>query len=215
MTVADSVTRIRAVRRGQWLTWATLGYNSLEGLLSVAAGFVAGSVALIGFGIDSFIEVTASLAAIWRLHLDANVQRRAVAERQALRVIGLCFVALAVYVAVDATQSLISHVEPNESLLGIAIAAVSLIVMPLLARAKRDVAKALTSRAIRAEARQTDICMYLSAILLGGLGLNALLGWWWADPIAGLAMVPFIAWEGRAALRGRASCADCGERGAA
>lgn len=215
MTVTASVTRLRAVRRGQWLTWATLAYNSLEGVLSVAAGLVAGSVALIGFGIDSFIEVTAGLAAIWRLHVDADVRRRAVAERQALRVIGLCFVALAVYVTVDATQSLISRTEPNESLLGIAIAAVSLIVMPLLARAKRDVAKALASQAIRAEARQTDICMYLSAILLGGLGLNALLGWWWADPIAGLAMVPFLAWEGREALRGRASCDDCVAGGAA
>jgi len=215
MTATASVTRVRAVRRGQWLTWTTLGYNSLEGLLSVGAGVLAGSVALIGFGVDSFIEVTASVAAIWRLRVDADAHRRAFAERRALRVIGLCFLALAVYITVDATRSLIIRAMPDESLIGIAIAAVSLVVMPLLARAKREVAKALASRAIRAEARQTDICMYLSAILLGGLGLNALFGWWWADPIAALAMAPFIAWEGREALRGHAACDDCLEDGAA
>jgi divalent metal cation (Fe/Co/Zn/Cd) transporter len=210
-----TTSRVRVVRRGQWLTWATLGYNSLEGLLSVGAGLLAGSIALIGFGADSFIEVTASIAAIWRLHVDADPQRRAGAERRTLQVIGLCFLALAVYVTVGGARSLILRTTPNESLLGIAIAAASLVVMPLLARAKRRVATALASRAIRAEARQTDICMYLSAILLGGLGLNALFGWWWADPLAALAMAPFIAWEGREALRGRAGCDDCLEDGTA
>jgi divalent metal cation (Fe/Co/Zn/Cd) transporter len=197
------------VRRGQWLTWTTLGYNSLEGFLSVGAGLFAGSVALIGFGVDSFIEVTASLAAIWRLHVDAEPARRAFAERRALSVIGMCFLALAAYVAVDAARSLLNRAAPDESPVGIAIAAVSLVVMPLLARAKRKVATALGSRAIRAEARQTDICMYLSAILLVGLTLNALFAWWWADPLAALGMVPFIVWEGREALRGRAGCDDC------
>jgi divalent metal cation (Fe/Co/Zn/Cd) transporter len=202
------------VRRGRWLTWTTLGYNSLEGLLSVGAGLFAGSVALIGFGVDSFIEVTASMAAIWRLGLDAEPARRAFAERRALSVIGMCFLALAVYVAVDAARSLLNRAAPDESPVGIAIAAVSLVVMPLLARAKRKVATALGSRAIRAEARQTDICMYLSAILLVGLALNALFAWWWADPLAALAMVPFIAWEGHEALRGRAGCDDCTTRAA-
>jgi divalent metal cation (Fe/Co/Zn/Cd) transporter len=215
MTATTFLTRAHAVRRGQWLTWVTLGYNSLEGLLSIAAGLLAGSVALLGFGVDSFIEVTASSAAIWRLRVDADARRRVVAERRALSVIGVCFLALATYVAIDATRSLIGHAAPDESVVGIGIAAVSLIVMPLLARAKRRVADALASRAIHAEARQTDICMYLSAILLGGLGLNALLGWWWADPIAGLAMVPLIAWAGVEALRGRACCDDCVEDGAA
>ena len=123
--------------------------------------------------------------------------------------------ALAAYIVVDATRSLVVRAAPAESLVGIVIAAVSLVVMPLLARAKRDVATAIASQAIRAEARQTDICMYLSAILLDGLGLNALFGWWWADPIAALAMVPLIAWEGREALRGRAGCDDCVQGGAA
>ena len=209
MAVTASLTRVSAVRRGQWLTWATLGYNSLEGILAVGAGLLAGSVALVGFGVDSFIEVTASLAAIWRLRIDADAQRRAFAERRALGVIGVCFLALTAYVTVDATRSLILRSAPEESILGIIIAAVSLVVMPLLARAKRQVAATLASRAIKAEARQTDICMYLSAILLGGLGLNALFGWWWADSFAALAMAPLIAWEGREALRGRACCDDC------
>jgi divalent metal cation (Fe/Co/Zn/Cd) transporter len=215
MTATASISRVRAVRRGQWLTWVTLGYNSLEGLLSVGAGLLAGSVALIGFGVDSFIEVTASALAIWRLRVDADPGRRALAEGRALRVIGLCFLALAVYVIVDATWALVNRSQPEESVLGITIAAISLVVMPLLARAKRQVAEALGSRAIGAEARQTDICMYLSAILLGGLGLNALFGWWWADPVAALGMTPFIAWEGRQALRGRAGCDACLDDGAA
>ena len=215
MTVTASVARAHAVRRGRWLTWTTLGYNSLEGLLSVGAGVLAGSIALVGFGVDSFIEVTASAAAIWRLQADADARRRAIVERRALRVIGLCFLALAAYVTVDATRSLMSRAAPGASLLGIAIASASLVVMPLLARAKRHVANALASRAIRAEARQTDVCMYLSAILLGGLGLNALFGWWWADPVAALGMVPLITWEGRAALLGRASCDGCCEGGTA
>jgi len=204
-----SIRRARAVRRGQWLTWATVGYNLLEGGLSVGAGVLAGSVALVGFGVDSFIEVTASLSALWRLHADADPDRRELAERRSLRVIGLCFLALAAYVTIDAGRTLLARAEPEESIVGIVIAAMSLVVMPLLARAKRRVATALDSRAIRAEARQTDICMYLSAILLGGLGLHALFGWWWADPVAALGMAPLIAWEGRRAFTGHAVCDDC------
>jgi len=214
MTASASLIRAHTVRRGRWLTWATLAYNSLEGLLSIGAGLLAGSVALVGFGVDSFIEVIASVAAMWRLRADAEPHRRALVEAHALRIIGLCFLALAAYVIVDAARSIVLRKTPEESPLGIVIAAVSLVVMPLLARAKRKVANALASRAIRAEARQTDICMYLSAILLGGLGLNAVFGWWWADPVAALGMAPFIAWEGRAALRGRAGCDACLEDGA-
>lgn len=202
-----------AVRHGKWLTWATLVYNSLEGIIAVGTGLLAGSVALVGFGVDSFIEVSASAAAVWRLHADLDPTRRAVAERRALHIIGLSFLALAGYVGVEALRSLLSESPPDKSIVGIALAAVSLVVMPLLANAKRRVAAQLSSHALRAEARQTDICMYLSAILLVGLGLNALLGWWWADPVAGLLMVPLIAWEGRQTLRGRAVCDDCGPTG--
>lgn len=201
--------RARTVRRGQWLTWATVAYNCLEGLVTVVAGVFAGSFALIGFGVDSFIEVSASFAAIWRLHADADVDGRARAERRTQRLIGLSFLALAAYVGYEATRALLGREVPDASLPGIVVAALSLIVMPLLARAKRRVAAELTSGALRAEARQTEICMYLSAILLVGLLLNAVLGWWWADPVAALAMVPLITWEGLEGLRGRHTCDDC------
>ena len=208
MITAVPVDRAASVRRGQRLTAATLAYNSLEGILSVGAGLFAGSVALVGFGVDSFIEVSASVAAIWRLHRDADPLRRAAAEHRSLLIIGASFLALAAYVGFEAVRSLLALTAPDQSPLGIAIAAASLVVMPLLARAKRSVATQLASSALRAEARQTDICMYLSAILLVGLVLNAGLGWWWADPVAALAMVPLIGWEGWSAIRGRDTCDD-------
>ncbi len=201
-------SREQAVRRGQWLTWATIVYNSLEALLSIGAGLLAGSVALLGFGFDSVIELGSSVAGLWRLSADASPEQRAGADRYALRWIGVCFLLLAAYVLIDAIRTLLSRERPEESLLGIAVAAASLCIMPLLARAKRRVAAQLTSRALTAEARQTDICAYLSAILLGGLILNARFGWWWADPLAALAMVPLIGYEGWEAIRGRTRCAD-------
>jgi len=201
--------RVSAVRRGRWLTWATIAYNCLEGLLSVGSGLLAGSVSLIGFGVDSFIEVSASLTAVWRLHVDRDASRRERAERRAQLLIGLSFIALACYVAIEASRTLLTRAKPEVSYIGIAIATVSLVVMPLLARAKRRVAQRLGSGALSAEAKQTEICMYLSAILLAGLGLNGALGWWWADPVAAIAMTPFIAWEGVEGLRGRHACGDC------
>lgn len=201
-------SREHAVRRGQRLTWATIAYNSLEALLSIGAGLMAGSVALVGFGFDSVIELSSSIAGLWRLHTDHSPAHRERAERHALRFIGICFLVLAVYVAADAIRTLWRREHPDESLLGIVIATGSLVVMPLLARAKRRVAATLASRALTAEARQTEICTYLSAILLGGLLLNAFAGWWWADPVAALVMVPLIAYEGAEAVRGRTVCAD-------
>lgn len=208
MTASAVSTREHAVRRGQWLTWTTIAYNSFEALLSIGAGFFAGSVALVGFGFDSIIEVGSSLAGLWRLQADASPAQRARVERHALRFIGICFLVLAVYVLIDASRTLWARERPDESIVGIVVAAGSLLVMPLLAGAKRRVAAQLTSSALTAEARQTEICMYLSAILLGGLLLNALLGWWWADPAAAFAMVPLIAYEGLEAVRGRTVCAD-------
>ena len=208
MTVPAPV-RAAAVRHGQRLTWATIAYNSLEAVLSIGAGIVAGSVALVGFGFDSVLELTSSIAGLWRLRADSTPAHRARAERLALRTIGLCFLLLAGYVFIDAVRTLLGRRTPEASPIGIAIAAGSLAIMPLLARAKRRVAAQLASRALTAEARQTQLCTYLSAVLLAGLALNALLGWWWADPVAGLAMVPLIAWEGIEAVRGRTTCADC------
>lgn len=157
---------------------------------------------------DSVIEVASGGASLWRLNADIDPIRRERAERLALRMIGISFLALAAYVAVDAATSLWKRERPEASYIGIAIAALSLVVMPLLARAKRKVARGLSSRALAADATQTSLCTYLSVILLGGLALNAMLGWWWADPVAALAMVPIIGKEGVDALSGQDECND-------
>ncbi len=197
------------VRRGKLLEYATILWNSAEGLIGIIAGALAGSVALVGFGLDSFIEVSSGLALLWRLHHDWDEHRRERVEHLALRIVGWCFLALAAYIAWDSAISLLRGEAPEESLAGIVLAVVSLITMPLLARAKRRVSAQLDSAAMAADARQTDFCMYLSAILLAGLSLNAALGWWWADPVAGLLMTPIIANEGIQALRGKTCC--CGK----
>lgn len=191
------------------LEYFTVAYNTAEGLISIIAGLIAGSVSLLGFGLDSLIEVTSGVALLWRLHQDADESRREAVERISLRIVGGCFLALAVYVTYDSSLTLVRHETPERSILGIGIAAVSIVVMPLLARAKRRVAAGLGSAAMKADSRQTDFCTYLSGILLAGLLLNALLGWWWADPVAGLVMVPIIAKEGIDSIRGRA-CLTCG-----
>jgi divalent metal cation (Fe/Co/Zn/Cd) transporter len=196
------------VRRGLQLNAFSIGYNALEAVVSLVAGVGAGSVALVGFGADSLIEVSSALAAQWRLRRDADTQRRAHAERNTLRIVGWCFIAVAAYVAIDSGKTLWFRQAPATSVAGIAITALSVVVMPLLARAKRRVASGLSSAALRADATQTSLCAYLSAITLGGLILNALLGWWWADPFAALCMVPIIAKEGVEAIRGD-ECADC------
>lgn len=190
------------------LNVATLAYNSLEGIVAIAAGSAAGSIALVGFGLDSFIELAASVTALWRLSADVDPRRRESAERASLRVIGLLFLALGAYVAADAGRALVTREAPSESVVGIVLAALSAVVMPLIARAKRRVALEMRSHALAAEAKQTSICAYLSVILLAGLALNAVAGWWWADPVAGLAMVPIIAREGIAGLKGKV-CDEC------
>jgi divalent metal cation (Fe/Co/Zn/Cd) transporter len=201
-------TRASLVQRGRFLSRATFAYNAVEGIVAILAGSAAGSVALIGFGVDSGIELTASVAALWRLEKDADAAKREHAEKLTHRIIGVLFLTLALYVTVDAGIALWNGDTPEESTVGIVLAALSLLVMPLLARAKRNVAIELGSRALRAESMQTNLCTILSAILLAGLGLNALLGWWWADPIAALAMVPIIAREGLEGMRGEAPCSD-------
>ena len=204
----SAIDRNQFVKRGRQLEYFTVGYNSLEGLVSIIAGLIAGSVSLVGFGLDSLIEVTSGSALLWRLHHDWNSARREAIERITLRIIGWCFIALAVYVALDSGLTLVRHEKPERSILGIVVAATSALVMPILARAKRRVADGIDSAAMRADSRQTDFCTYLSAILLGGLLLNALLGWWWADPVAGLVMVPIIAREGVDGIRGK-GCEKC------
>jgi divalent metal cation (Fe/Co/Zn/Cd) transporter len=210
MATTTTPNRSALVRRGQRLEYFTIAYNSLEGLVSIIAGAVAGSVSLIGFGLDSLMEVTSGAALLWRLHHDLDHSRRERLERTTLRIVGGCFIALAAYILYESGSALIRHESPERSIPGIIIAAVSVIVMPMLARAKRRVAAGIGSGAMHADSRQTDFCTYLSAILLGGLLLNALAGWWWADPVAGLVMVPIIAKEGMDGLKGKACCDDCG-----
>jgi divalent metal cation (Fe/Co/Zn/Cd) transporter len=200
------ICRAALIRRGRNLEYFTIGYNSAEGLISILLGVFAGSIALIGFGFDSVIEVISGAALLWRLRSDADTKRRERVEVMSLRIVGVCFLVLALYVGYDALQSLLARQVPERSLLGIALATLSLIVMPLLSRAKRSVAQEVGSGALAADAKQTEFCAYLSAILLGGLVLNALFGWWWADPVAALVMVPVIAREGIAALRGDPCC---------
>lgn len=195
-----------ALRAGRRLEWFTLGWNVLEGVVSVGAGALAGSTALVGFGVDSFIESASGGVLLWRLQDHDDHHRR---EELALRLVGASFFLLAAYVTLEAARSLVLHEPPEASWPGIVIAALSLIVMPWLARKKRRVAGDLGSRALVADSRQTDLCAYLSAILLGGLLLNALLGWWWADPVAALVMSPIIANEGREAWRGEACDGTC------
>jgi len=195
--------RDSAVQRGRRLEYLTLSWNSLEAVVAIVAGLIAGSIALVGFGLDSIIECFSGGVLLWRLRAGEAGERR---EQIALGLVGVSFLALVAYVAIDAVTSLLRRHVPEESWLGIAVAIASLIAMPLLARAKRRVASQLNSGALHADSRQTDICAYLSAILLGGLLLNALLGWWWADPVAALIMSPIIAREGLQAVRGKTCC---------
>lgn len=205
--MAESVLDRHAIaQRGKRLEYFTIAWNSLEGIVAVVAGMLAGSISLVGFGVDSFIEVTSGAALLWRMSLDAEENRRERIERIALGIVGACFLMLAVYVGYEATRNLIERKAPEHSLPGIILACVSLLVMPLLSRAKRRVGAHLRSAAMNADARQTEFCTYLSAILLGGLLLNAVAGLWWADPVAALIMVPIIAKEGVDGLRGDACC---------
>ena len=197
-----NVEILRQTQKGRNLEYLTIGWNSLEAVAAIAAGLFAGSVALIGFGFDSIIEVSSGAIILWRL---ASGEHR---EKLALKLVGISLIALAAYVGFDAIKSLVLKKSPEISYIGIAIAALSLVVMPLLARAKRNVAAQLNSRAMMADSKQTDICAYLSAILLGGLLLNALFGFWWADPLAALIMIPIIIKEGTEALRGETCCAQ-------
>ena len=200
--------RTAVVRHGRRLEYFTIAWNSLEGLVAVVAGAIAGSISLVGFGIDSLMEVTSGSVLLWRMSVDADVLRRERNERRALRVVGICFLFLAAYIAYESAVDLWSKRAPEHSIAGIVLACVSLVVMPLLWRAKRKVGRALGSAAMHADAKQTEFCTYLSAILLAGLLLNAVFGLWWADPVAALIMVPIIAKEGIEGVQGKA-CDDC------
>ncbi len=204
VTTAD---RPSLLRRALRLEYLTVGWNIVEGLVAITAGLAAGSVALIGFGIDSFVESASGSVLIWRLRAERNAgqddeERIEHVERRAQKLVGASLVLLAVYIAWESVTSLLSGERPEPSAVGIGLAVASLIVMWWLARAKRKVGIALGSRAMTADAFQTDACFYLSMFLLVGIGANALFGWWWADPVAALAMTLFIGREALEAWRG-------------
>jgi divalent metal cation (Fe/Co/Zn/Cd) transporter len=175
-------------------------------LAGVVAGALAGSISLVGFGIDSFIEVISGSVLLWRMSVDADVHNRERNEKLSLKIVGVCFLALAVYVGYESFSNLLTRKAPEHSVPGVILACVSLVVMPFLSRAKKRVSNELGSAAMHADARQTDFCIYLSVILLIGLILNLALGWWWADPTAALVMVPILAKEGIDGIRTKACC---------
>jgi divalent metal cation (Fe/Co/Zn/Cd) transporter len=180
----------------------------VEGLVGIVTGVFSGSISLVGFGIDSFIEVISGATVLWRMSVDADVHRRERNERLALRIVGICFVGLAVYIANESVTALVHKKVPESSLAGIILAVAALAVMPLLSRAKTRVGNELGSAAMKADAKQATFCTYLSGILLAGLLLNTAFGLWWADPIAALVMVPIIAKEGYDGIQGKA-CHSC------
>jgi divalent metal cation (Fe/Co/Zn/Cd) transporter len=196
---ADAAIYHRAARR---IEYASIAWTSLESIAGIALAIAAGSIALLGFGVDSIIEVATSIILLWRLSAVADDSR----EKSAHRLVGFGFLALGIFVAIESARMLIGHSPPRPSYFGIGYAAACVLVMPLLARAKRRAAHQINSDALHADSHQSDICAWLSAILLAGLGLNALFGWWWADPLAGLCMVPIVFREAIAGLRGETCC---------
>jgi divalent metal cation (Fe/Co/Zn/Cd) transporter len=202
---AGSTTQRRAVlsRRVRLLVAATITYNVIEAVVAITAGTIASSTALIGFGLDSVIEVSSAAAVAWQFAA-ADHERR---ERAALRIIAVSFFALAGYVSVESVRALIGAERPDHSSVGLVLAAVSLAVMPTLSAAQRRTGRELGSRSAVADSKQTLLCTYLSGVLLVGLAVNSLFGWWWADPIAALVIAAVAVKEGRDAWRGDTCCA--------
>ncbi len=196
-------------RIGLWLVAVTLGYNVAEAGIALWFGAEAGSIALFGFGLDSVIETAAASLLLWRLSLEANGSDPALVERMehtVHRFVGATFLALVVYVVGQSSWTLAARVAPDESWIGLTLAAISLVIMPLVAWGKLRAADKIGSSALRAEAKETLACSYLSFALLLGLGANAVAGWWWADPVAALLMVPWLLKEGVEGLRGEGCC---------
>jgi divalent metal cation (Fe/Co/Zn/Cd) transporter len=196
--------RGRLVRRARLLAWLGLGWHAIEAVIAVAAGLAAGSIALVGFGADSVVEGAAGVVVLWRFSRTRSGSERA--ELRAQRLIGASFVLIAAYIAVEAARTLAGGNHPDASWVGIGLAAVTLVTMPPLASAKARVGERLGSSSTKSEGRQNMLCAYLSAGLLVGLGLNALVGWWWADPAAALLIAVVALREGREAWRGEACC---------
>ena len=204
------MTRDDLIRRGRWLEWLTLSWNLVEGGIAMTAAFAASSIVVLGFGVDSFVECASSIVLLWRLYAErkATPERIEQVDRRAHRLVGLTLFALAAFIAFDGSRALWLHQQPDTSIAGLVLSAVSIPVMLWLARAKRRVAAAIGSRALEADSFQTTACMWLSVITVVGVGANAALGWWWADPLAAIAMTYFLVTEGREAWRGEDCCDD-------
>lgn len=195
------------------LVTATILYNLLEGFIAIIAGYRAESIALVGFGFDSIIEVSASTVMLWRLAIEYQDGDEDIVEKReqfVQRFVGVTFILLALYILFESGRDLWQHQEPEKSFIGIILAVLSIIVMPLLVRGKMRVAKQINSKALEMEAKETLCCFYLSVILLVGLVLNALLGWWWSDPVAALCMLPWLIREGIEGIKGE-ECCGCGD----
>jgi cation diffusion facilitator family transporter len=199
--VTDAALARREVlhRRGVRLEVFTVAWNAVEGVVAIGAGIATGSVSLIGFGADSFIEVISAVALLWRLRMagpEASAEERGAAERRALYLVAATFFLLAAYITYEAAGALLSGEGPEDSTVGLVLSVVSLLVMPALAYGKQRTGREMGSEALRADAVETWVCSYLSLALLVGVGLNAAFGWWWADPAGALAMLPVILWQG-------------------
>ena len=199
LTDAD---RVRLGRRAQMLAGMSVAYNAIEAIIAIAAGAAASSIALVGFGLDSIVEMSSALIILWQFRHPMPQVR----ERRALRLIALSFFALATYVAIESLRALFDGHAAATSTVGIAVATVSLVVMPGLSWAQRRTGRALGSTTVVADSKKTLLCTYLSAVLLVGLLLNAWLGWWWADPVVGLVVAGLAVREGRDAWRGEGCC---------
>ena len=205
--VSTRASRAVVVQHAIGLEYFTIAYNIAEGVVSLVLGGLASSVALIGFGLDSFVESFSGLVVLWRFRCEAQGQGgQSTLESSALRYVGWSFLLLSTYIFVESVRKLWLQEPPDPSPLGILLAVLSLIVMPVLARKKYDIGKRLNSSAMVGDSKQALACSLLSVALLLGLSLNAAFDWWWADPIAGLAMVPWLLKEGQGALRGEACC---------
>ena len=190
------------VRRAKLLAWLGVGWHGIEAAIAIGAGLAAGSIALVGFGADSLVESAAGLVLLWRFAAQRVASE--LAERRAQRLIGASFFVIAVYVGVEAARSLALGDRPEASAVGIALAVVTLVTMPPLALAKARLGERLGSAVTTSEGRQNMLCAYLSAALLVGLAANALLGWWWADPVTALVIAGVAVKEGRSAWGGEA-----------
>jgi divalent metal cation (Fe/Co/Zn/Cd) transporter len=209
--MTETALRAASVRAGIRIEWLTIGWMIVEAAVAIGGGVAARSIALVAFGVDSVIELASAAVVLARLRAEergtgAAPERAAHAETQAAKLVGWSLIALAIYVVIRSAQDLLTHAAPESSPAGIAVAVAALFVMPALVRAKRRISSELRSAALRGDAAEGIVCVYMAGTLLAGLALRAAFGWWWADPVAALGIVYFIVREGREALAGRDPC---------